>query len=65
MVMCLVGPKVMADRRPFELKPLLVVYNFGMVALSFFIWMEVWRREAGGEGEEGEAGGEREEGGRG
>lgn len=45
LLMCLVGPKIMAKRQPFELKPVLVVYNFMMVGLSFYITIEVMNRE--------------------
>ncbi|PIK59602.1 putative elongation of very long chain fatty acids protein 7 [Apostichopus japonicus] len=35
-----IGPKLMANREPFNLKPLLIVYNFAMVALSFYMFWE-------------------------
>lgn len=35
------GPKWMKTREPFQLRFLLVVYNFGMVLLNFFIFKEV------------------------
>ena len=41
VLMCWVGPKLMASRRPMELKPFLVAYNLAMVALSFYMFMEV------------------------
>ena len=41
ILLCILGPKLMASRRPFELKPVLVVYNAAMVALSFHIAKEV------------------------
>ncbi|XP_053556815.1 LOW QUALITY PROTEIN: elongation of very long chain fatty acids protein 1-like [Bombina bombina] len=34
------GPRIMANRKPFDLKPLMVVYNFGLVAFSAFIVYE-------------------------
>ncbi|XP_006009446.1 very long chain fatty acid elongase 1 [Latimeria chalumnae] len=34
------GPWIMANRKPFDLKKLMVVYNFSMVALSTFIVYE-------------------------
>ena len=38
---CILGPRIMASRKPFELKPVLVVYNAAMVILSFYIAKEV------------------------
>ncbi|XP_063795402.1 very long chain fatty acid elongase 1 [Pseudophryne corroboree] len=35
-----VGPRIMASRKAFDLKPLMVVYNFGLVALSAYIVYE-------------------------
>ncbi|NP_001079820.1 uncharacterized protein LOC379510 [Xenopus laevis] len=34
------GPRIMANRKPFDLKPLMVVYNFSLVALSAYIVYE-------------------------
>ncbi|XP_008431705.1 ELOVL fatty acid elongase 8a [Poecilia reticulata] len=34
------GPKLMANRRPVNLKPVLVVYNFAMVCLSAYMFHE-------------------------
>ncbi|CAJ0965103.1 unnamed protein product [Ranitomeya imitator] len=34
------GPRLMANRKPFDLKPLMVVYNFSLVALSAYIVYE-------------------------
>ncbi|CAH2310508.1 elongation of very long chain fatty acids 1 [Pelobates cultripes] len=34
------GPRIMANRKPFDLKPLMVVYNFALVGLSAFIVYE-------------------------
>jgi elongation of very long chain fatty acids protein 7 len=34
-------PKLMEDRKPFEIRNLMIVYNFGMVLLSGYIFMEV------------------------
>ncbi|KAM7118282.1 very long chain fatty acid elongase 4 isoform X2 [Ciconia boyciana] len=36
------GPKWMKTREPFQLRFLLVVYNFGMVLLNFFIFKELF-----------------------
>lgn len=35
------GPKLMANRKPFQLKEAMIVYNFLLVALSIFIVYEV------------------------
>lgn len=35
------GPKYMKNREPFQLRKTLVVYNFSMVFLNFFIFKEV------------------------
>ena len=32
-----VGPKLMENRKPFDLKYILIVYNFSLVALSIYI----------------------------
>ncbi|KAH7954451.1 hypothetical protein HPB49_018751 [Dermacentor silvarum] len=38
-VVKIVGPKWMADRKPFELRALMAVYNLALVLLnSFFVW---------------------------
>ncbi|XP_040263757.1 elongation of very long chain fatty acids protein 1 [Bufo bufo] len=34
------GPRLMANRKPFDLKPLMVVYNFSLVAVSAYIVYE-------------------------
>ncbi|MEE6495108.1 hypothetical protein FKM82_001955 [Ascaphus truei] len=34
------GPRIMANRKPFDLKPLMVVYNFSLVAVSAYIVYE-------------------------
>jgi hypothetical protein len=39
-----IGPKLMASRKPFNLKPLLVVYNFSMILLSLYIAVMVSHR---------------------
>ena len=41
VAMCYLGPKVMANRPAFDLKPLLVAYNFTMVVVSGYICVEV------------------------
>ena len=48
--MCYVGPRLMAKREPFELKPILIVYNFAMVILSAYMCYEVSLTERGGGG---------------
>jgi hypothetical protein len=35
------GPRLMANRKAFDLKGVLVVYNFGVVALSLYMCYEV------------------------
>lgn len=35
------GPRIMANRKPFQLKEAMIVYNFTLVALSVFIVYEV------------------------
>lgn len=35
------GPRIMANRKPFQLKEPMIVYNFFLVALSIFIVYEV------------------------
>lgn len=35
------GPRLMANRKPMNLKNFMVVYNFSMVALSVYIVYEV------------------------
>lgn len=37
------GPRIMANRKPFQLKEAMIVYNFALVALSIFIVYEVRR----------------------
>ncbi|RUS76900.1 hypothetical protein EGW08_015339 [Elysia chlorotica] len=34
------GPKYMSQHKPFDLKPLLVIYNFGLVLLSLYMLFE-------------------------
>lgn len=36
------GPKYMKNREPFQLRKTLIVYNFSMVFLNFFIFKEVY-----------------------
>ncbi|KAE8603121.1 hypothetical protein XENTR_v10014225 [Xenopus tropicalis] len=36
------GPKFMKNREPFQLRYLLIAYNFGMVILNFFIFKELF-----------------------
>lgn len=35
------GPRMMANRKPFQLKEAMITYNFGLVALSIYIVYEV------------------------
>lgn len=35
------GPRLMANRKPFQLKEAMIVYNFFLVALSIYIVYEV------------------------
>lgn len=35
------GPRIMANRKPFKLQEAMIVYNFALVALSIFIVYEV------------------------
>lgn len=35
------GPKYMKNREPFQLRKILIVYNFSMVILNAFIFKEV------------------------
>ena len=39
-----IGPKLMASRKPFNLKPLVVLYNFSMILISLTIAVKVSRR---------------------
>lgn len=36
-----IGPRIMANRKPFQLKEAMIVYNFTLVALSVYIVYEV------------------------
>ncbi|XP_047223232.1 ELOVL fatty acid elongase 8a isoform X2 [Girardinichthys multiradiatus] len=40
LIIIWVGPKLMANRQPVNLKPLLIVYNFAMVCLSAYMFYE-------------------------
>lgn len=35
------GPRIMENRKPLDLKGVLIVYNFGVVALSLYMCYEV------------------------
>lgn len=35
------GPRIMADRQPFQLKPVLVIYNFSVAGLNLYIAIEI------------------------
>ncbi|XP_069127245.1 very long chain fatty acid elongase 2-like isoform X2 [Argopecten irradians] len=37
----IIGPKVMKDRKPFDLKNFMIVYNFGLVFLSLYLLIEI------------------------
>ena len=41
------GPQYMENRKPYELRSILLVYNFSMVALSAYCFFEVgnWVKE--------------------
>jgi len=39
-----IGPKLMTSRKPFNLKPHIVFYNFSMILLSLYISVTVSRR---------------------
>lgn len=39
-----VGPRLMANRKPFSLKKPMVVYNLSMVLLNAYIVYEVWKK---------------------
>ena len=41
LVIVYIGPKLMKNREPFDLKPILIVYNSSLVALSAYIVFEV------------------------
>ncbi len=43
LLMCYLGPKIMATRRPLEIGSLLVAYNFMMVGISLYLFLEVRR----------------------
>ena len=36
-----IGPKFMVNRKALDLKPILIVYNFGLVMLSAYMFYEV------------------------
>ncbi len=41
LLVCFVGPKLMAGREPFQLKPFIMIYNLSMVAYSLYVTVEV------------------------
>ena len=41
LAMCFAGPRLMAGREPYQLKPLLIFYNLAMVLLSAYMFYEV------------------------
>ncbi|KAL5502234.1 hypothetical protein EMCRGX_G008975 [Ephydatia muelleri] len=42
LVMCAVGPRLMRNRKPFELNLVMIVYNLVMVGLSLHMFMELF-----------------------
>ena len=40
-VLCMVGPLLMRNRKPFEMTVAMVIYNITMVVLSFYLFVEV------------------------
>lgn len=42
LAVCFVGPRVMATREPFQLKSIIIIYNLLMVALSAYMFYEVY-----------------------
>lgn len=40
------GPRIMENRKAFDLKGVLVIYNFGVVALSLYMIYEVSRAQS-------------------
>ena len=40
------GPRVMRDRKPLEMKPLMIVYNFLLVLLSLYMALEVGKQNS-------------------
>ena len=41
LIVVWIGPAFMRDKRPFQIKWLLVIYNLGLVGLSFYMFYEV------------------------
>ena len=41
LLMCLVGPRIMAGREAFQLKPVIMIYNLTMVIYSLYVTVEV------------------------
>eukprot|EP00731_Ephydatia_muelleri_P006067 Em0003g315a len=41
-VMCAVGPRLMRNRKPFEMTVAMVIYNITMVGLSFYLFVEIF-----------------------
>ena len=41
MVVYWIGPKFMEERKPYQLREVLIVYNFAMVLLSLYMVIEV------------------------
>ncbi|CAI8056742.1 Elongation of very long chain fatty acids protein AAEL008004, partial [Geodia barretti] len=39
--MCYAGPRMMANREPFQLRPVIIVYNLVMVLVSAYMCYEV------------------------
>ena len=41
-VLCMVGPLLMRNRKPFEMTVAMVIYNITMVVLSFYLFVEIF-----------------------
>ena len=42
LMICLCGPRIMAPHKPFNLRPLIVIYNFICAALNLYIFLEIF-----------------------
>lgn len=41
LLMCVIGPKIMARREGYQLKGVIMIYNLCMVGYSFYVTVEV------------------------
>lgn len=41
LLMCFLGPKLMVNRKPLDLKNFIILYNFALVLLSLYMFVEV------------------------